>query len=214
MRPGGAWFALVLSAACSAAADGGARGEAGAPGATFARYDAAGVPGGPGSGARYALGRTLTVSELSAIDTDVGADGAELPAGSGSVASGASLFATQCASCHGAKGEGIAPNPPLIGRDAAAEGFRFGSDPKLVKTIGNYWPYATTLFDYVKRAMPLAAPGSLRDDEVYALTAYLLAENGVIARDAMLDAAALRQVRMPYRDRFVPDDRRGGAEVK
>ena len=208
------WLMVLLSAACSAGADDGPREGAAAAAATFARYDAGAVPGGPGSGARYALGRPPTSSELSAIDTDVGPDGAELPAGSGTVAAGASLFAAQCASCHGAKGEGISPNPPLIGRDSAAEGFPFGSDPKLVKTIGNYWPHATTLFDYVKRAMPLAAPGSLRDEEVYALTAFLLAENGIIARDASLDAAALRAVRMPYRDRFVPDDRRGGAEVK
>lgn len=203
---------LVLSAACTVSADGGAGGERQA--ATFARYDAAAVAGGPGSGARYALGRSPSDAELSAIDTDVGSDGIELPPGSGTVAGGAALYAAQCASCHGTNGEGIAPNPALIGRDSAAEGFRFGTDPRLVKTIGNYWPYATTLFDYVKRAMPLAAPGSLRDDEVYALTAYLLAENGVIARDASLDAASLRLVRMPYRDRFVPDDRTGGGEAR
>jgi cytochrome c len=107
--------------------------------------------------------------------------------------------------CHGAKGEGIAPFPALIGRQENAEGFRFASDPKLVRTIGNYWSHATTLFDYIKRAMPLTAPGSLTDDQVYALAA-----NKVIAADAALDAESLRAVEMPYADRFVPDDRRAG----
>jgi cytochrome c len=83
-----------------------------------------------------------------------------------------------------------------------------------VKTVGNYWSHATTLVDYIRRAMPLTAPGSLTNDEVYALSAYLLAANEVIAKDAVLDAAAVMAVRMPARDRFVPDDRRGGPEVK
>jgi cytochrome c len=103
--------------------------------------------------------------------------------------------------------------PALIGRPANAEGFRWSSDPKLVRTIGNYWSHAPSLFDYVKRAMPLTAPGSLTDDQVYALTAYLLAANEVLPRTATLDAAALRAVKMPYADRFVPDDRKGGPDV-
>ena len=214
MRRRSAWLLLILAASCTKAGDAGSRAGAGSVPASFAQYDAGAVPGGPGSGARYSLGRPPSEAEVAAIDSDVGQDGAELPAGSGTVAAGAALFAAQCASCHGTRGEGIASNPRLVGRDSTAEGFHFGRDPALVKTIGNYWPYATTVFDYVKRAMPLAAPGSLSDDEVYALTAYLLAANGVIAWDARLDAASLREVRMPYRDRFVPDDRRFGAEVK
>ena len=104
--------------------------------------------------------------------------------------------------------------PPLIGRPAGAEGFQFGKDPRLPKTIGNYWPYATTVFDYVRRAMPLNAPGSLSDDQVYAVTAYLLAANDIIPPTAVLDSAKLAAVRMPYADRFVKDDRRGGREVR
>lgn len=206
--------AFVLSASC--ARDGersGASTEVGSP-TSSADYDAGAVAGGPGAGARYALGRTPTPTELALLDTDVGMDGEELPAGEGTASAGAALYAAQCAACHGAQGEGIAPNPALIGRDPAAEGFRFGSDPSLRKTIGNYWPYAPALFDYIRRAMPLAAPGSLSDDEVYALTAYLLAANGIVAPDATLDAEALRAVRMPYRDRFVPDDRTGGPTVR
>ena len=128
---------------------------------------------------------------------------------------GASIFAAKCASCHGARGEGKPPlYPALVGRDSAAEEFVFGNDPGYVKTIGNYWPYATTVFDYVRRAMPLTAPGSLTNDEVYAVTAYLLAANQVIAQDVVLDSSSLRRVTMPYAHRFVRDNRRGGKEIK
>jgi len=103
--------------------------------------------------------------------------------------------------------------PALIGREPR-EGFPFGTDPKLVRTVGNYWSHATTLVDYVRRAMPLTAPGSLTNDQVYAVSAYLLAANEIIARDAVLDSAAVMAIQMPAKDRFVPDDRRGGPEVK
>jgi cytochrome c len=176
--------------------------------ASFASYDAGAVPGGPGATQRYALGHAPNDSVLTAMNVDIGADGAELPAGHGTVAEGAALFATQCAQCHGKNGEGMAPAyPALIGRDPKGENFRFALDPKLTRTIGNYWPYATTVFDYVKRAMPLLTPHTLSDDQVYALTAYLLAANAIIPDTSTLDAARLRAVRMPYRDRFVPDDR-------
>ena len=183
--------------------------------ATFERDDAAAVPGGPGPGKRYALGTAASTSVIARWNTDVGAQGTELPPGKGSVGEGSALYTSLCASCHGVGGVGgIAPNPPLVGRDSSAEGFRFARDPQLTKTIGNYWPYATTLFDYIKRAMPLATPGSLTDSQVYALTAYLLAANQVIADTTTLDADALRAVRMPYRDRFVRDDRTGGPGVR
>jgi mono/diheme cytochrome c family protein len=163
----------------------------------------------------YALGRAATQAEIAALDGDVGPDGVGLPAGSGTVAQGETVYTQQCASCHGARGEGIAPlYPRLIGRDSIAEGFPFGRDPRLVKTIGNYWPYATTVFDYVKRAMPFAAPGSLTDDQVYAVTAYLLAKNNVIPMNATIDAKSLAGITMPYAGRFVRDDRRGGREVR
>lgn len=182
---------------------------------TFASYDAGTVAGGPGSGRRYALGRTPSKSEVAAWNTDVGPDGSELPAGHGTVAEGGALYAAKCSMCHNKAGEGMPPfYPALIGRDPKAEGFHFASDPKLVKTIGNYWPHATTVFDYVRRAMPFTAPGSLSNNQVYALTAYLLAANKVIPADATLDARSLRRVKMPYADRFVPDDRHGGAEVR
>ncbi len=169
----------------------------------------------PAHPARFGLGRTPNAASLAAMDRDVGEPGAELPSGRGSVTDGRALYAAQCAMCHGVNGEGIAPAfPALSGRDPKAEDFAFASDPKLVHTIGNYWPYATTLFDYIRRAMPLTAPGSLSDDQVYALTAYLLAKDGILPDTTTLDAARLRAVRMPYRDRFVPDDRRPAAAAR
>lgn len=185
--------ALTVMAACS----GGTHSETGEPPAT----------------GRYDIGRAATPAEIASEDIAIGPDGARLPAGRGSVSRGAMLYGARCASCHGVHGEGIAPNPRLVGRDPR-EGFPFGRDGKYVKTIGNYWPYATTIFDYVRRAMPLTAPGSLTDDDVYALTAYLLAANGIIPEDATLDSASLLLVKMPARDRFVKDNRKGGAEVR
>jgi cytochrome c len=182
---------------------------------TFADYDAGAVSGGPGAGRSYGLGASATATHIARLDFDVGADGAALPPGRGSVSDGDMLYKAQCAMCHGQRGEGMLPAyPALIGRDPAGEDFKFATDPKLVPTIGNYWPYATTIFDYIKRAMPLTAPGSLTDDQVYALTAYLLAANDVIPDSTTLDAAGLRAVRMPYVDRFIPDARQVPAPVK
>jgi cytochrome c len=194
---------LVLAASC---------GGGSAPASFRARDDGA-VPGGPGAGQGYALGRPATAAEVAAWDHDVAGTGEGLPAGRGTVADGEALYAAQCASCHGAGGEGMAPYPALVNRAPNGE-FNFANDPKAVKAIGNYWSHAPSLFDYIKRAMPLTAPGSLTDDQVYAVTAYLLAVNTVIPRTATLDAAALRAVKMPAADRFVPDDRKGGPEVK
>lgn len=179
------------------------------------------VRSAPEAPAHFGVGRAATPAEVAALDIDVAPDGAGLPPGHGSVTEGAAIFAAKCAVCHGPAGEGQqgppaagqAAAPRLVGREPR-EGFPFGRDPKLVKTIGNYWPYATTLFDYVRRTMPLTAPGSLENNEVYALVAYLLAENEVVPRTAVMDSASLAGVRMPARDRFVPDDRRGGATFR
>jgi mono/diheme cytochrome c family protein len=206
---GFAAFAIVATAAaCSADR---APDALSAP-ASGAAYTVA--SGGPESG-RYGLGAAPAAERLAAWDSDILADGSNLPTGRGSVAEGRALFAQQCASCHGARGEGMEPAfPRLVGRPVAGESFAFADDPSTPRTIGNYWSHATTLYDYVRRAMPLLTPGSLTDDQTYALTAYLLAENAVIPQDAVLDAAALRAVEMPARNRFVPDDRRGGSGVR
>jgi cytochrome c553 len=164
----------------------------------------------------YGIGTPATPAEVAALNTDASPSGAGLPPGSGTAAAGAALYQAQCASCHGTNGEGVPGNPAgpaLIGR-APREGFGFGNDPKLVRTVGNYWPEAATLFDYIKRTMPLTAPGSLSDDDVYSLTAHLLVANEVLPSGATLDSASLMAVKMPAKDRFVPDDRRGGSVVR
>lgn len=155
------------------------------------------------------LGRAPDPRQLAAIDIDANPAGVGLPAGQGTDAQGAPIFARKCAFCHGPHGEGLGPYPKLIGPEPK-HGFPFGRDPKVVKTIGNYWPYSTTVYDYVHRAMPFNAPGSLTPDETYSIVAYLLAENEVIPRDAIMNAQTLPKVQMPARSHFVLDDRRGG----
>ncbi|HET9425617.1 MAG TPA: cytochrome c [Gemmatimonadaceae bacterium] len=164
--------------------------------------------------ASYALGQPVDSARLRLIDIDVDPSGASLPPGSGNAARGLVVYAAKCALCHGGKGEGlpaargIPAAPQLVGRDPR-EGFPFGRDPKLVKTVGNYWPHATTIYDYVHRAMPWTAPGTLTPDETYAVVAWLLAENEIIPRDAEMNAKTLPAVKMPAAGRFVPDDRSG-----
>jgi cytochrome c len=159
---------------------------------------------------RFDIGRAATAEEIALVDLDVNPRGEGLPAGQGTAREGAAVYASKCASCHGMKGEGLPPNnPKLIGREPAD--FAFASDPKAVKTVGNYWPYATTLFDYTRRAMPQNAIGSLTPNETYAVIAWILAENRIIAPTDVLDARTLPEVKMPARDRFVRDDRTGGA---
>ena len=155
--------------------------------------------------ARFGIGRPATPQEIAAIDIDIMPDGRGLPAGRGTSAEGAAIYATKCAQCHGKTGK-EGPNDVLVGREPRT-GFPFAQNPALPHTIGNYWPYATTVFDYVRRAMPPTAPGSLGDDEVYALTAFLLHANELIAADAVMDRTTLAAVKMPAREHFVPDTR-------
>jgi len=172
--------------------------------------DPAHAPSTQNLSARFrSIGRAATRAEINAWNIDVNASGDGLPPGRGTYARGATLFASQCAACHGVHGEGIPPFPKLIGREPR-DGFPFGRDAKYAKTIGNYWPYATTVYDYINRAMPFPAPGSLRPDDVYSLVDFLLAENEIIDRRTTMDARTLRTIRMPARDRFVVDDRTGG----
>ena len=162
--------------------------------------------------ARYGLGRPATAEEIRARDIDVMPDGRGLPSGQGHVREGASVYAAKCASCHGAKGEGGSAER-LVGRNDGDD-FAHAMNPKLIRTIGSYWPYATTLFDYTARAMPFQRPGTLTADETYSLVAYLLFLNGIVQEDAVMDAASLPKVTMPARGKFVPDDRSGGKKVK
>jgi S-disulfanyl-L-cysteine oxidoreductase SoxD len=144
------------------------------------------------------LGRPVTPEETAPWDISIGPDGIGLPAGRGSAKEGAVVFAEKCAGCHGEKGAGK-PNDALVGGIGSLVG-----DQPPVKTVGSFWPYATTLFDYVRRAMPLSASKSLGDDEVYALCAYILQLNGIVGENDVMDARSLPQVPMPNRDGFVP----------
>jgi mono/diheme cytochrome c family protein len=155
--------------------------------------------------ATFGIGRPATPAEIVALDIDVGPDGAGLPPGRGTSADGAPIYAARCAGCHGKTGK-EGPNDVLVGR-LPGDAFPFARDPRAPKTIGSYWPYATTVFDYIRRAMPPDAPGSLKDDEVYGLVAYLLVLNELVPADAVIDATSLPKVKMPAHDRFVPDKR-------
>jgi cytochrome c len=155
---------------------------------------------------QFGLGQPASAAMIAAENIDVSPDGAGLPPGSGTAARGAVVYAGQCAACHGAKGEGRPPYPQLIGGPKNVD---FSSDAHIPRTIGNYWPYATTLYGYIRRAMPLPAPGSLSSNDTYAVVAFLLASDSVISADATMDARSLPQVQMPERSHFVWDDRRG-----
>ena len=158
------------------------------------------------------IGRAATAEEIKAIDIDVMPDGRGLPAGRGSVAEGATVYAAKCASCHGKNGEG-ATAERLVATDSG-KNFDFATNAKLPRAVGNYWPYATTLYDYTYRAMPFMQPGTLTPNETYAVTAFILALNKIVPEDAVMDAKTLPQVKMPARDRFVIDNRKGGKLVK
>jgi cytochrome c len=154
------------------------------------------------TGAAHEIGTPLTEQDLAAWNIDVAPDGRGLPAGSGDVATGAHVFAAKCAACHGAQGQG-GLGDALVG----GQGTLASAKPR--RTVGSYWPYATTLFDYIRRAMPYNAPESLSADEVYAVSAFLLNQNGIVPANTRLDAASLPRVVMPNRDGFVADPRPG-----
>ena len=141
------------------------------------------------------LGRPINQADLAEWDINVLPDGQNLPPGHGTAADGAKIFAEKCALCHGENGRGghaarLVGGPPKASLDGG-------------KTIANYWPYATTLFDFIRRAMPFTEPRSLSDDEVYALVAFLLAENKLIEENEEINAKTLPKVRMPNRDNFI-----------
>ncbi len=158
----------------------------------------------PGS---FGFGRKATQAEINRLDIDIRPDGKGLPVGSGLASKGKLIFDTKCFACHGAGGIG-GPNGSLVTNKTP------GATARKEKTIGNYWPYATTVFDYIRRAMPFNAPGSLSNEEVYHLTAYLLRANGIIDENTVITAKTLPEIKMPARSLFIQDDRKGGPEIK
>jgi cytochrome c len=158
------------------------------------------------------IGRAATADEIKKIDIDVMPDGRGLPEGKGTASEGARVYTAKCASCHGANGQGGTADR-LVDRESG-KNWDFATNAKLVKTVGNYWPYATTLYDYTYRAMPFMQPGTLTPDETYSLVAYILALNKIVPEDAMMDRSTLPKVKMPARDRFVIDNRKGGKVIK
>jgi cytochrome c len=169
----------------------------------FAMLCALSLSGEPASFAQsptYGVGRPPTASELSAIDIEVLPDGSGLPAGSGTAAIGRDIYARRCETCHGPSGK-EGPQDMLAGGQSSLATAR----PQ--KTVGSYWPYATTLWDYINRAMPFDRPGTMTHDDVYAATAYVLFLNGIVAEHDVLDRTTLPQVKMPNRNGFVADPR-------
>ena len=148
----------------------------------------------------YGVGRAPTAEEIARWDGAIPPSGKGLPAGHGTAVAGKTLYATRCAACHGATGK-EGPNDVLVGGQGTL------SSDRPLKTVGSFWPYATTLWDYVNRSMPFQLPGSLTADESYSLTAYLLFLNGIVGETDVVDATTLLQVRMPNRGGFVGDPR-------
>lgn len=191
----------ALTAALSLAGCGGFAAQNGQPAARAGGQQAAYTDDLPAAGVRYGIGAAASPAQLAAWNIDVQPDGRNLPAGSGSVAQGRTLYAQACASCHGQQGEGK-PMDRLVGGKGSLD----TSAP--VKTVGSYWPYATSVYDYIHRAMPFNAPGTLTPEQAYAATAYLLYMNGIVPENAVLDARTLPSIRMPNRDGFTEPDPR------
>lgn len=181
---------------CAPAARAGIRATVGFLGLLIPMVGAAEPPG------HYGYGMPATPAQIAGWNIDVRPDGTGLPPGSGSVQAGGEIFQTQCASCHGTFGEGMGRFPKLAG----GQGSLTADRPE--KTVGSYWPYATTLWDYIHRAMPFYAPQSLSDDDVYALVAYVLNLNNIVDADFVASRDNLASIRMPNRDGFYRPDPR------
>jgi len=152
------------------------------------------------SGGRYQIGTPATSAEVAKWNISVYSTGRNLPAGSGTVLAGEKIYANQCQSCHGESGKGG------LG-DALVGGVGSLASAKPLRTVGSFWPNAPTIFDYIRRAMPMSAPLSLTNDEVYAVTGYVLYLNKLLERDTIVDAQVLANIQMPNREGFVLDDR-------
>ncbi len=150
----------------------------------------------------YKIGATPSAAQIDAWSIAIPPDGSRLPPGSGTVDQGGDIFGAECAACHGAFGEGVAAYPKLVG------GVSDTGTGNVPKTVGAYWPYATTLWDYINRSMPFYAPHSLKPDQVYALSAWILNMNGIVPDNFVADAKSITAVKMPNRNGFILKDPR------
>ncbi|MBS1825247.1 MAG: cytochrome c [Acidobacteria bacterium] len=153
-----------------------------------------------GQSPKYGVGRAPTAEEVKAWAITVFPDGRGLPEGSGTAAEGKDVYERRCQRCHGSEGKG-GDEPPIVGGKGTI------ATPKPLKTVGSYWPYATTLFDYIRRAMPFKDPGMLTANQTYAVSAYILQQNGLIGANEAMNAKTLPQVKMPNKDGFIADPR-------
>lgn len=193
---------LFLLAGCGGA-DGASAASTGAPASGPPVAAMAPIPGAPTGVGAFGFGEPATPEAIASWDIDVGPDGSGLPPGSGTPAQGAEVYDSYCVACHGATGlEG--PNMALVAEPGSP--FPSGAVTGVTSTVGNYWPYATTVFDYTRRAMPFDRPGLLTDDQVYAVTAWILWRNGLIPEDEVIDASTLPAVVMPGKEHFVPTE--------
>jgi len=165
--------------------------------------------GADGYPSKFSFGETATGEDVASIAIAIPADGEGLPPGRGDYAKGKQVYETACAACHGADLKGVAglPDMPSGAALRLVGGRGTLTSQKPIVTVESYWPYATTLFDYIRRAMPYTAPGSLSADDIYAVSAYILAEGNIINKSAVLDAKSLPKVEMPNRDGFISDPR-------
>jgi cytochrome c5 len=173
-------------------------------------YDAAiSAVSAQGYPSAFNFGEPVSDRDVAAMVSAIALDGKGLPPGSGDYAKGKQVYETACAACHGADLKGVAglPDMPAGAALRLIGGRGTLTDRQPILTVESYWPYATTLFDYTRRAMPFAAPGILTADEVYAVTAFILAEANIIDRTTVLDRQTLPKVQMPNRDGFIPDPR-------
>jgi S-disulfanyl-L-cysteine oxidoreductase SoxD len=154
-----------------------------------------------GQSRQYNLGRPATPEEIRELDISVAPDGTGLPKGHGTVLQGQHIYETLCANCHGDRGQGMLQYPALAG----GQGTLKSNNP--LRTVGSYWPYATTVWDYIHRKMPYARPGTLTPDQTYAVTSFVLYLNGILGKETELNETTLPRVKMPNRNGFVPDPR-------
>lgn len=205
-------FVTVFFAAWACGVSEGGSEDPGEPTSSWTSMSSTAARSPSGELGRYGFGSPASAVDIAMWDIDISPDGAGLPSGRSTVTEGLKIYQTKCMACHGPTGtEG--PFDVLAGRVPGDE-FPFAEDRSLRSTVGSYWPFATTLFDYTRRSMPFDFPGSLSDEEVYGVVGAMLFLNDLLPEDAVVDSATVVEIIMPARDRFIPDDRTGGPNIR